>query len=145
MGIISSENTNDVIQELKKFAQHWNYLYKTEQFEEMKLLATEDVGIANAQDSNYPSGLIYGRDAYYKGIYDTYHGSDGTEKNILVMQYEDWEYIPLGDNNTFYTIGKYIIYSSSSVASSPNIVGVNCWLLHRHCPDEWQIFRVINN
>ena len=135
---MTSEETKQAIEQLKEFAQNWNELYAEEKFEEMKYLATEDVGIGNAQDSTHRSGLIYGRQAYYDGIYNTYYGSSRKEKNLLVMKYKDWEYIPLGDNNTFYTIGRYTL--------QPNVVGVNCWLLRRNCfADPWRIFRVINN
>ena len=105
----------------------------------MKDLATEDVGIANAEASTYPSGLIYGRQAYYDGIHDAFYGISGKEKNLLVMKYEEWEYIPLGNNNTFYyTIGRYTL--------QPNVEGVNCWLLRRDTVGApWRIFRVINN
>lgn len=135
---MTSEETKQAIEQLKQFAKNWNELYAEEKFEEMKYLATEDVGIANAQASTEPSGLIYGHQAYYDGIYNTYYGSSGKEKNLLVMEYEDWEYIPLGDDNTFYTIGRYTL--------QPNVVGVNCWLLRRNSfADPWRIFRVINN
>ncbi|MBG1272045.1 hypothetical protein [Nostoc sp. WHI] len=130
---MTSEETKQVIEQLKQFAKRWNELYAAEKFEEMKYLATEDVGIANAKDSKEPSGLIYGRDKYYEGIVNAY----GKEKNLLVMKYENWEYIPL-DDNTFYTIGKYTL--------EPKMVGVNCWLLRRNSPaDPWRIFRVIDN
>jgi len=127
-----------IVAELKSFAQKWNKLYAETAFEEMKSLATENVGIANAQESRNSTGLIYGRQAYYNGIYGAYTGASGKEKNILEMQYEDWEYIPLGDENHFYTIGKYTL--------QPDIVGVNCWLLKRESSDSpWLIYRVINN
>lgn len=130
---MTSEETKQVIEQLKQFAKRWNELYAAEKFEEMKYLATEDVGIANAKDSKEPSGLIYGRDKYYEGIVNAY----GEQKNLLVMEYENWEYIPL-DGNTFYTIGKYTLGTS--------VVGVNCWLLRRNSPaDPWRIFRVIDN
>ncbi|MBN3884144.1 MAG: hypothetical protein HWQ44_14530 [Nostoc sp. JL34] len=61
---MTSEETKQVIEQLKQFAKRWNELYAAEKFEEMKYLATEDVGIANAKDSKEPSGLIYGRDKY---------------------------------------------------------------------------------
>ncbi len=133
------QNTYEtIVAELMDFANHWNKLYAEEKFEEMKLLATEDVAIANAQASTSITGLIYGRQAYYDGIHQAYVGSSGKEKNLLVMQYDGWEYIPLGDENHFYTIGKYTL--------QPNIVGVNCWLLKRESPDHpWRIYRVINN
>ncbi|PCK07932.1 MAG: hypothetical protein COA42_11645 [Alteromonadaceae bacterium] len=124
------------IKEIKAFAQTWNELYAATNFEAMKALATEDVGIANAQESTSPTGLIYGRQAYYDGIYGAYVGI-GDQRNMLVMKYEDWEYIPLGENE-FYTIGKYTL--------QPDSVGVNCWLLRRECRGSpWRIFRVINN
>ena len=126
------------ITELKAFARQWNELYAAEKFEEMKLLADENVGIANASASTNPTGLIYGRDNYYEGIVQAYRGSSGTEKNLLVMDYENWEYIPLGDGNRFYTIGRYTLQGSPE--------GVNCWLLHRASASApWQIVRVINN
>ncbi|MFZ2406306.1 MAG: hypothetical protein WAW41_14290 [Methylobacter sp.] len=119
---------------MKQFAGNWNELYASERFEEMKYLATEDVGIANAEASTCPTGLIYGREAYYDGIVNAY----GKEKNLLVMEYEEWEYIPLGNDNTFYyTIGRYTL--------QPNVEGVNCWLLRRDAVGApWRIFRVIN-
>ncbi|MCM8535779.1 MAG: hypothetical protein NE334_07580 [Lentisphaeraceae bacterium] len=127
---------NRSIRQIKDFAQNWNHLYATEQFEEMKLLATENVGIANSAESEYPTGLIYGRQAYYDGIYGAYTGSSGKEKNLLVMDYENWEYIPLSEHS-FYTIGKF------SLQQSPD--GVNCWLLKRHDSySPWLIERVIN-
>lgn len=127
-----------IVAELMGFAENWNKLYAEAAFEEMKLLATEDVAIANAEASDSVTGLIYGRQAYYNGIYQAYTGASGKEKNLLVMQYDTWEYIPLGDENHFYTIGKYTL--------QPNIVGVNCWLLKRESPDHpWLIYRVINN
>ena len=127
-----------IIEELMVFAQKWNDLYAAARFEEMKELATEDVAIANVQASTSITGLIYGRQAYYDGIYQAYVGSSGKEKNLLVMKYGEWEYIPLGDENHFYTIGKYTL--------EPNIIGVNCWLLKRQSAKHpWQIYRVINN
>lgn len=132
-----SEENKQIIEQLKHFARKWNELYAAEKFEEMKDLATEDVGIANTEASTCPTGLIYGRQAYYDGIHDAYYGASGTEKNLLVMKYEEWEYIPLGDRNTFYTIGRYTL--------QPNVEGVNCWLLRRDSENApWRIFRVIN-
>jgi hypothetical protein len=130
-----NQNTDEkIIAELKVFAQKWNDLYAEGKFEEMKLLATEDVGIADAAHSKSTTGLIYGRQEYY----DLIVGASGKDHHLLVMQYEDWEYIPLGDENHFYTIGKYTL--------EPDIVGVNCWLLKRASPDHpWLIYRVINN
>jgi hypothetical protein len=120
--------------QVKQFAQTWNELYAAEQFEKMKELATEDVGIANAPESRSGTGLIYGRQAYYDGIVGAYRGASGKE---LVMCYEGWEYIPLGDGHSFYTIGKYTL--------QPDTVGVNCWLLRRKSLAEpWRILRVIN-
>jgi len=127
-----------IVAELMSFAEKWNTLYANAKFEEMKLLATEDVAIANVQASTSITGLIYGRQAYYDGIYQAYTGASGKEKNILSMKYDDWEYIPLGDENHFYTIGRYTL--------EPNIEGVNCWLLQRADADSpWLIYRVINN
>lgn len=133
------QNTYEtIVAELMNFAQKWNTLYANGSFEEMKSLATVDVAIANAQASTSVTGLIYGRQAYYDGIYKAYVGASGKEQNLLVMKYEDWEYIPLGDENHFYTIGKYTL--------EPNTVGVNCWLLKRESVDcSWFIYRVINN
>lgn len=133
------QNTYEkIVAELMDFAQKWNTLYAACKFEEMKLLATEDVGIANVQASSSITGLIYGRQAYFNGIYQAYSGASGKEHNLLVMKYDEWEYIPLGDENHFYTIGKYTL--------EPNILGVNCWLLKRESPDHpWLIYRVINN
>ncbi len=126
------------IEQVKQFARTWNQLYAAEKFEEMKALATEDVGIANAPESTSGTGLIYGRQAYYDGIVGAYRGASGKEKNLLVMQYEGWEYLPMPDGLHFYTIGKYTL--------QPSTVGVNCWLLRRGSPAEpWRIFRVINN
>ncbi len=134
---MTPEEFNPAVKQLKQFAKRWNDLYATQKFEEMKYLATEDVGIANAPESKDQSGLIYGRQAYFNGIYEAYYGSTGKEHNLLVMDYENWEYIPLGDNR-FYTIGKYTL--------QPNVTGVNCWLLRRDSlKDLWRIFRVINN
>jgi len=133
------QNTYEtIVAELMRFAEKWNRLYANCDFEEMKSLATKDVAIANVQASTSITGLIYGRQAYYDGIYQAYVGASGKEQNLLVMKYEDWEYIPLGDENHFYTIGKYTL--------EPNIVGVNCWLLKRASVDTpWFIYRVINN
>jgi hypothetical protein len=134
---MTTEEINLAVEQLKQFAKRWNELYATQKFEEMKYLATEDVGIANAPESKDRSGLIYGRQAYFNGIYEAYYGSTGKEHNLLVMDYDNWEFIPLG-NNYFYTIGKYSL--------QPNVTGVNCWLLRRDSPrDPWRIFRVINN
>lgn len=125
------------ITQLKVFARTWNELYAKAEFEKMKELATEDVGIANAAESKSGTGLIYGRQAYYDGIVGAYRGSTGKEQNLLVMCYEDWEYVPLGDANSFYTIGKYTL--------QPDTVGVNCWLLRRaSAAAPWRVFRVIN-
>ncbi len=129
---------DSIVAELMTLSDTWNKLYAAEKFEEMKNLATKDVAIANVQVSTSITGLIYGRQAYYDGIYQAYVGASGKEKNLLVMDYDDWEYIPLGDENHFYTIGKYTL--------QPNIVGVNCWLLKRESTDDpWLIYRVINN
>jgi hypothetical protein len=123
-----------IVAELMTFAQKWNTLFAEGKFEEMKLLATEDVAIANVQASDSITGLIYGRQAYYDGIV----GAAGKKHNLLVMKYDEWEYIPLGDENHFYTIGKYTL--------EPEEVGVNCWLLKRASADKpWRIYRVINN
>lgn len=120
------------IAEIQQFARTWNELYAAGAFEQMKELATEDVGIANAPESNSPTGLIYGRQAYYDGIVGAY----GKDKNLLVMRWETWEYIPL-DANSFYTIGEYTLQGSPT--------GVNCWLLRRTAAGQpWRIFRVIN-
>ncbi|MCZ6802554.1 MAG: hypothetical protein O7D86_01085 [Proteobacteria bacterium] len=103
----------------------------------MKDLATIDVGIANADISDHPSSLIFGRENYKKGICEAYYGGSGNEQNLLVMKYQGWEYICL-DRNSFYTIGRYTL--------QPDVVGVNCWLLRREPSDmQWKIFRVINN
>ncbi|MGB3182406.1 MAG: hypothetical protein WBB45_13530 [Cyclobacteriaceae bacterium] len=135
---MNQDTYDKIVAELMGFAKNWNKLYEEAAFEEMKLLATEDVAIANVQASDSVTGLIYGRQAYYNGIYQAYTGDSGKEKNLLIMQYDTWEYIPLGDENHFYTIGKYTL--------QPNIVGVNCWLLKRESPgDSWLIYRVINN
>jgi hypothetical protein len=134
---VTSEETTNATEQVRQFAREWNELYAAQKFEEMKALATEDVGIANAQASRAPTGLIYGRQAYYDGIYEAYHGSTGNEHNLLVMDYDNWEYIPLGPH-TFYTIGRYTL--------QPDAVGVNGWLLRRDSPSApWRIFRVINN
>lgn len=125
------------IAQVKDFARTWNELYARAEFEKMKELATEDVGIANAAESTSGTGLIYGRQAYYDGIVGAYRGSSGKEKNLLVMRYEGWEYTPLGDGNSFYTIGTYTL--------QPDTVGVNCWLLRRaSTAAPWRVFRVIN-
>lgn len=132
---VTQDDAQQAIAEIKAFAKHWNELYAAHRFEDMMQLATEDVGIANSAESTCPTGLIYGRDAYFKGIHDAYHGN-GNEHNLLVMQYEGWEYVPLG-LNFFYTIGRYTL--------QPNTVGVNCWMLRRIAPGApWRIFRVIN-
>lgn len=137
---------SNLVREMKAFAENWNELYKSVQFDKMKLLATEDVGIANATSTD-PSpnkaGLIIGRDAYFKGIYDTYYGASGKESNLLVMNYENWEYISVGnDQESYYTIGTYTIYPSDK--TQPPTVGVNCWLLKK-VDGNWLIYRVINN
>ena len=130
---MANEECNQATQQIKQLAKRWNEMYAAEEFEAMKDLATEDVGIANTKVSTYPSGLIYGRQAYYDGIVGAY----GKEHHLLVMDYEGWEYIPLGPNR-FYTIGRYTL--------QPDEVGVNCWLLRRDSVDDpWRIFRVINN
>jgi hypothetical protein len=95
---VTGEEINQAVEQLKQFANRWNELYAARKFEEMKALATEDVGIANAPESKGPSGLIYGRQAYFNGIYEAYYGSTGKEHNLLIMDYENWEYIPAGDN-----------------------------------------------
>jgi hypothetical protein len=134
---MTSEEVHEAVKQLKQFAKRWNELYAAQKFEEMKDLATEDVGIANAAESKDSSGLIYGRQAYFKGIYDAYYGYTGQQHNLLVMDYENWEYIPLG-HDRFYTIGKYTL--------QPDVVGVNCWLLRRDShKGPWRILRVINN
>jgi hypothetical protein len=136
---MTHKELNEAVEQVKHFARQWNALYAAKKFEEMKELATEDVGIANAQASTSPTGLIYGRQAYYDGIHGAYSGSTGNEQNLLVMDYENWEYIPLGPDE-FYTIGRYTL--------QPNVVGVNCWLLRRDSTSAsapWRIFRVINN
>ncbi|WP_298769825.1 hypothetical protein [uncultured Shewanella sp.] len=104
------------IQEIKALAERWNTLYAEQRFDEMKMLATEDVGIANASASTSPSGLIFGQENDKKGIVDAYYGKSGTEHNLLVMAYLDWEYIPLNDNR-FYTIGRYIRDTSRCMSS----------------------------
>lgn len=137
MNTDTNTDTHLAIAQLKDFARQWNELYAATRFEEIKQLATEDVGIANTQVSVAPTGLIYGRQAYYDGIFGAYSGATGKEHNLLVMQYEGWEYIPLGNADTFYTIGRYTL--------EPDVVGVNCWLLRRDsCSAPWRIFRVIN-
>lgn len=148
---IDTRTDSQVVTELKSFAKKWNELYQSLEFEQMKLLATKDVGIANATSTD-PSpnkaGLIIGRDAYFKGIYDTYYGvsEEGkilNEKNILIMDYENWEYISVGnDEESYYTIGKYTIFWSDK--SKEPTVGVNCWLLKK-IKGNWLIYRVINN
>ena len=138
MSAMDQKIYESIVAELMNFAQKWNDLYADCAFEEMKSLATEDVAIANVSASTSITGLIYGRQAYYDGIYGAYVGASGKEQNLLVMKYEDWEYIPLGDENHFYTIGKYTL--------EPDVVGVNCWLLKRASADHpWRIYRVINN
>lgn len=135
---MTTEKFEKTIEQLMHFAKTWNDMYAAEKFEEMKSLATVDVGIANARSSSSPSGLIYGRQAYYDGIHQAYYGSSGKGKNLLVMQYEGWEYIRLNDENTYYTIGRYTL--------QPGIVGVNSWLLRRDSgAAPWLISRVINN
>lgn len=134
---MAEQEVTKAVEQLKRFAKSWNELYAATKFEEMKQLATEDIGIANAAASTSPTGLIYGRQNYYDGIVGAYRGT-GDQKNLLVMDYENWEYIPLGDTNTFYTIGRYTL--------EPEVVGVNCWLLRRPSADSsWKIERVINN
>ncbi len=134
---MNTEENNQSIEQIKQFAQEWNELYTAEKFDEMKELATEDVGIANAVASVSLSGLIFGQEAYKKRICEAYYGASGKEHNLIVMKYEAWEYIPL-DSNTFYTIGLYTL--------EPDNKGVNCWLLRRHSSAApWKIFRVINN
>jgi hypothetical protein len=132
-----SERTESSIEQVRQLARTWNRLYAAERFEEMKDLATEDVGIANAPESTTGTGLIYGRQAYYDGIVGAYRGASGKEKNLLVMRYEAWEYIPLPDGRHFYTIGEYTL--------QPATVCVNCWLLRRDsAAGDWRVFRVIN-
>lgn len=132
-----NQEEKDCIEQIKKFAQTWNELYASEKFDAMKELATEDVGIANVQLSTDETGLIYGREAYKQGIVEAYRGKDEKQQNLLIMQYESWEYIPLAQN-LFYTIGRYTL--------EPDYSGVNCWLLRRDDPNSpWRIFRVINN
>ncbi|SMF26693.1 hypothetical protein SAMN02745866_01679 [Alteromonadaceae bacterium Bs31] len=134
---MQEDSVETVKQQIMAFAKNWNTLYAQERFDDMMNLATEDVGIANAGASNSPTGLIYGREAYKKGICEAYYGASGSEHNLLVMEYEGWETIPLTEN-TYYTIGRYTL--------QPNIVGVNCWLLVRETRvAEWKIRRVINN
>jgi hypothetical protein len=147
---IETSDTN-VVNEIKAFAKNWNKLYKAKEFEKMKLLATEDVEIANATSTEFTpnqAGMIVGRDAYFQGIFDTYYGTTGTTKpsetakNILVMDWENWEYVSVGNDSEFYyTIGKYSIYWS---APKEPLVGVNCWLLQK-VKGKWLIRRVINN
>ncbi|WP_299495719.1 hypothetical protein [uncultured Shewanella sp.] len=134
---MNTEALAQSIQEIQAFAEHWNTLYAQQKFDEMKMLATEDVGIANVKASTLPSGLIFGQENYKKGIVEAYYGQSGIEHNLLVMEYLDWEYIPLNDL-TFYTIGRYTL--------EPNIIGVNAWLLSRETlSSPWKIYRVINN
>ena len=143
-------SVEESIEQIKRFAGRWNDLYLHKEFKKMEGLATENVGIANAPDSDYPSGLIYGRDNYRKGIEDAYYGvgKDGQrldENNILEMDFKNWEYISL-DDNTFYTIGKYTLTYHPEKTSGNVEEGVNCWLLQRESADsQWRIFRVINN
>lgn len=134
---MNTEILTQSIQEIQAFAEQWNTLYAEQRFDEMKMLATEDVGIANANASTSPSGLIFGQENYKKGILDAYYGKSGVEHNLLVMEYLGWEYIPLNDNS-FYTIGRYTL--------EPDIIGVNAWLLRRETlSSPWRIYRVINN
>ena len=49
---MTNEACNEVTQQIKQFAKRWNEMYAAEEFEAMKDLATEDVGIANAQASS---------------------------------------------------------------------------------------------
>jgi hypothetical protein len=130
------------VEQVKHFARHWNELYAARKFEEMKELATEDVGIANSQESTSPTGLIFGRQAYFNGIHGAYSGASGKEQNLLVMHFEEWEYYPLGPDE-FYTIGRYTL---TQPGAAP-LVGVNCWFLRRDPgaePARWRVFRVIN-
>lgn len=141
-----------VVAEMKAFAKNWNKLYKATEFEKMKLLATEDVEIANATSTEFKpnkAGMIVGRDAYFQGIFDTYYGTSGTvipsgdQKNILVMDWENWEYVSLGnDAECYYTIGTYTIYWSDPTQKP--VVGVNCWLMNK-VDGKWLIRKVINN
>ncbi|MDG1332706.1 MAG: hypothetical protein P8P74_10270 [Crocinitomicaceae bacterium] len=136
-----------IVSEMKTFAAVWNELYEAQEFDNMKFLATETVQIANATSTD-PSpnaaGMIVGRDAYFKGIYDTFYGGPkGHESNLLVMDYENWEYVSVGnDEKSYYTIGKYFIYWSDQ--SKQTTVGVNCWLMKK-VDGEWLIDKVINN
>ena len=134
---MNPEGTAQSIQEIQALAERWNTLYAEQRFDEMKALATIDVGIANVKDSTAPSGLIFGQENYKKGIVDAYYGESGKEHNLLVMGYLDWEYIPLNAHH-FYAIGRYTL--------EPNIMGVNAWLLRRESVSApWKIYRVINN
>lgn len=143
---IGNNTDAEVVAEMKAFAKNWNKLYKSTEFEKMKLLATEDVQIANATSTDpkpNKAGMIVGRDAYFKGIFDTYYGESGTESNLLVMDWENWEYVSLGnDEECFYTIGKYTVFPSNPKLKP--IVGVNCWLM-RKVDGKWLIGRVVNN
>ena len=145
---VIEENTDSaIVKEMKSFAKNWNGLYKALEFDKMKLLATEGVEIANATSKNpkaNAAGMIVGRDAYFKGIHDTYYGSaDGKESNILVMDYENWEYVSVGnDAESYYTIGKYTVFPSD-ISQEP-MVGVNCWLMKK-VDGKWLIDKVINN
>jgi hypothetical protein len=65
---MTNEEREQAVGQLKEFARCWNALYAAQEFEKMQCLATEDVGIANAQAATKPTGLIYGRQAYYEGI-----------------------------------------------------------------------------
>lgn len=136
-----------IVHEMKAFAADWNELYEAQEFENMKFLATETVQIANATSTDpspNPAGMIVGRDAYFKGIHDTFYGGpNGNESNLLVMDYENWEYVSVGnDEESYYTIGKYFIYWSDQ--SKATTVGVNCWLMKK-VDGEWFIDKVINN
>ncbi|MFK7785010.1 MAG: hypothetical protein AB8B56_07835 [Crocinitomicaceae bacterium] len=150
---ISTNPDSAIVKEMKAFAKNWNKLYKAEEFEQMKFLATEDVEIANATSKNpkpNEAGMIVGRDAYFDGIYYTYYGGspDGkrlNQKNILTMNYEDWEYISVGnDEESYYTIGTYTINWSDKKKNPKPTVGVNCWLMKK-VDGNWLIYRVINN
>ena len=79
---MSVEADTEIVGQLKRFAQNWNELYAAGKFEEMKELATEDIGIANSGESTSPTGLIYGKQAYYDGIYGAYRGASGNEDPI---------------------------------------------------------------
>jgi len=46
---MTAAEINQAVEQLKQFANRWNELYATQKFEEMKYLATEDVGIATRQ------------------------------------------------------------------------------------------------